>query len=66
MTGFLIYVCEVLSMFWYIVACIGSFALGFFLCAILTAGKIADLENELIREKNVWKVLKMEEANNND
>lgn len=42
-----------------ILALIGGFFIGFFLCAILTAGKIADLESELMREKRIWKVLKM-------
>lgn len=48
-------------MVWNILSCIGCFVLGYFLCAILATSKIADLESELMREKRIWKVLKMED-----
>lgn len=49
------------NMFWSLLACFCCFVLGYFLCAILATSKIADLESELMREKRIWKVLKMED-----
>ena len=36
---------------------IGSFFLGFLACAMLTAGKVSDLENEIVYRKNISKTL---------
>ena len=36
---------------------IGSFFLGFLACAMLTAGKVSDLEDEIVYRKNINKAL---------